>query len=213
MVLLKVTFSNTAHKHATAFQEAILSRLYSWLSSKGICVVSLPEVGKYPVSCCILNEAVSTKQHRERNTKTHEVFITPWLKWPGTGSSGCCKSLWLVSLCIMEDVQYSPDGRQAECFVKRHNVVHGWHDAFKEFWREFKRGNTLFWLIVSSDEVSFKLSAEILREEQMFACVRSLMKPQDIAEASVMMPVTVVAAFCCGFLYSWVKGERGWCSP
>lgn len=89
-ILLKVTFSNTAHKHAT---EAILSRLYSWLSSKGICVVSLPEVGKYPASCCILNEAVSTKQHRERNTESHEVFITPWLKWPGTGSSGCCKSL------------------------------------------------------------------------------------------------------------------------
>lgn len=122
-------------------------------------------------------------------------------------------SLWLVSLCIMEDVQYLPDGRQAECFVKRHNVVHGWHDAFKEFWREFKRGNALFWLIVLSDEVSFKMSAEILREEQMFACVRSLMKPQDIAQASVMMSVTVAAAFCCRFSYSWARGERELCSP
>lgn len=64
------------------------------------------------------------------------------------------------------------------------------------------RGNALFWLIVSSDEVSFKMSAEILREEQMFACVRSLMTPQDIAQASVMMTVTVVAAFCCRFSYS-----------
>lgn len=70
-MLLTVTFSNTAHKQATTYQEAILSRLYSWLSSKGICVVSLPEVGKYPVSCCILNDAVSTREHRERNTETH----------------------------------------------------------------------------------------------------------------------------------------------
>lgn len=28
-MLLTVTFSNTAHKHTTAYQEAILSRLYS----------------------------------------------------------------------------------------------------------------------------------------------------------------------------------------